>query len=197
MTREILAKSEAEVDQWRQALTDALGAHGELIVELIPNSSLSSGTDPIESLIDLPTMTDLDMLDWHPWRRPSSDLRRAIKLSYGPRVSSGNAAHVINNDFLQSTGVHVENEASDSDIFRYPWMGSDLPDLHSRVLPRVFEGKQTHRDRRGVTSLSGELFVQLLVSEGCEAATGVIEEHDFLASQDPRGDNEFSQTRHR
>ncbi len=36
LIRQILVKSEAEVEQWRRALTDALGAHGQLIVNLVP-----------------------------------------------------------------------------------------------------------------------------------------------------------------
>src|ERR1700722_13877491 len=72
-------------------------------------------------------------------------------------------------------------------------MRPDFLYLRPSVLLRVLEGKQAHRDRRGVTRFSGELVVQLLVGESCETAAGVIEEHDLLAPQDPRGDDKFSQ----
>jgi hypothetical protein len=78
-------------------------------------------------------------------------------------------------DFPQPTCVHVENEASNGYILGDPWMRPDLLDLRPSVLLRVLEGKQAHRDRRGVTRFSGDLVVQLLVSEGCEPAAGVIE----------------------
>src|SRR5271170_6774257 len=82
-------------------------------------------------------------------------------------------------DFPQPTCVHVENEASNWYILGNPWMRPDLLDLRPSVLLRVLEGKQAHRNRCGVTRLSGDLVVQLLVSEGCEPAAGVIEEHLF------------------
>src|SRR5271170_2341684 len=95
-------------------------------------------------------------------------------------------------DFPQPACVHVENEASNGYILGNPWMCPDFLDLLPCVLLRVFVGKEAHRGRRGVTRFFGELFVQLLVSEGCESAARVIEEHDLLATQDPRGNDKFS-----
>src|SRR3977135_3675214 len=88
-------------------------------------------------------------------------------------------------DFPQPTCVHVENKPSNGYILGNPWMCSHFVDLRASVLLRVLEGKQAHRDRRGVTRFSGDLIVQLLVS--------VIEEHDLLATQDPHGNDEFSE----
>src|ERR1700733_10896698 len=67
-----------------------------------------------------------------------------------------------------------------------------------RICARVFSSGSLKANkriggRRGVTRFSGDLLVQLLVSEGCEPAAGVIEEHDLLATQDPRGNDEFSE----
>src|ERR1700735_3918532 len=96
-------------------------------------------------------------------------------------------------DFPQPTCVHVENKSSNGYILGNPWMRPDSIDLRPSVFLRVLEGKQAHRDRRGVTRFSGELVVQLLISEGCEPAAGVIEKHDLLAAQNPRGNDKFSQ----
>src|ERR1700722_10035418 len=96
-------------------------------------------------------------------------------------------------DFSQPTCVHVENEAPNGHILGNPWMRPDLRDLRASVLLGVLAGKQAHRDGRDVARFSGELVVQLLVSEGCEPAAGVIEEHHLLAPQDPRGNDKFSQ----
>ena len=65
------------------------------------------------------------------------------------------------------------------------------------ICARVFSSgslKENKRIGTGVASpvLSGELIVQLLVSEGREPAARVIEEHDLLAPQDPRGNDKFS-----
>ena len=90
------------------------------------------------------------------------------------RSSSGDAASVIDDDFFQSTRVHVENEASNSNILGYPRMRPNLSDLRSSVFLRVLERKQAHRGRRGVTRFSGNLVVQLLVSEGRKPTAGVI-----------------------
>jgi serine/threonine protein kinase len=43
LIRQILVKSEAEVGHWRRALPEALGAHGQLIVNLVPELESSSG----------------------------------------------------------------------------------------------------------------------------------------------------------
>jgi len=46
LVRQLLAKSEPEVEQWRQALLEALGANGELMVNLIPELTLIIGDQP-------------------------------------------------------------------------------------------------------------------------------------------------------
>jgi PAS domain S-box-containing protein len=53
LVREILGKSEAEVSQWRDALRDALGPNGQLIVNLIPELALIIGQQP--PVPDLPS----------------------------------------------------------------------------------------------------------------------------------------------
>ena len=51
LVRELLSKSDVEVDEWRAALTDALGPNGELIVKLIPELALIIGEpQPVPSL---------------------------------------------------------------------------------------------------------------------------------------------------
>ena len=46
LVRQILLKSEAEVAQWRQALQEAVGPNGQLIVNLIPEAELIIGKQP-------------------------------------------------------------------------------------------------------------------------------------------------------
>ena len=46
LVREILGKSEAEVSQWRDALLEALGPNGQLIVNLVPELELIIGKQP-------------------------------------------------------------------------------------------------------------------------------------------------------
>jgi PAS domain S-box-containing protein len=46
LVRQILVKSEAEVDHWRDALLDALGPNGQLIVDLIPEVEFVIGKQP-------------------------------------------------------------------------------------------------------------------------------------------------------
>ena len=46
MVRQILVKSEAEVDHWRRALLEALGPNGQLIVNLIPEIEFIVGKQP-------------------------------------------------------------------------------------------------------------------------------------------------------
>jgi len=46
LIRQILAKSEAEVTQWREALRDAVGPNGQLIVNLIPEVEFVIGKQP-------------------------------------------------------------------------------------------------------------------------------------------------------
>ena len=46
LIRQILVKSEAEVAQWRGALTDALGAHGQLMIDLVPELEFIIGKQP-------------------------------------------------------------------------------------------------------------------------------------------------------
>jgi predicted ATPase/signal transduction histidine kinase len=46
LVRQILVKSEAEMDQWRSALGQAVGHNGELIVRLIPELELIIGKQP-------------------------------------------------------------------------------------------------------------------------------------------------------
>jgi PAS domain S-box-containing protein len=52
LIRQILAKSEAEVAQWREALREAVGPNGQLIVNLIPEVEFVIGKQPPVS--DLP-----------------------------------------------------------------------------------------------------------------------------------------------
>ena len=52
LVRQILVKSEAEVDQWRRALTEALGPNGQLIVNLVPELEFIIGKQP--AVPDLP-----------------------------------------------------------------------------------------------------------------------------------------------
>src|SRR5207245_190891 len=46
LIRQILVKSEAEVDQWRHSLQEALGPNGQLIVNLIPEVEFLIGKQP-------------------------------------------------------------------------------------------------------------------------------------------------------
>jgi predicted ATPase len=46
LVRQILVKSEAEVDQWRSALREAVGPNGQLIVSLIPRLEFIIGKQP-------------------------------------------------------------------------------------------------------------------------------------------------------
>jgi PAS domain S-box-containing protein len=46
LVRQILVKSEAEVDQWRHALLEALGPNGQLVVNLIPEVEFVIGKQP-------------------------------------------------------------------------------------------------------------------------------------------------------
>jgi PAS domain S-box-containing protein len=46
LVRQILVKSEAEVDQWRHALTEAAGPNGQIIVNLVPEAELIIGKQP-------------------------------------------------------------------------------------------------------------------------------------------------------
>ena len=43
LVRQILVKSEAEVDRWRQALVEAVGPYGQLIINLIPEVEFAIG----------------------------------------------------------------------------------------------------------------------------------------------------------
>ena len=52
LVRQILVKSEAEVEQWRRALAEALGANGQLMVNLIPEVEFVIGKQP--PVADLP-----------------------------------------------------------------------------------------------------------------------------------------------
>src|ERR1700752_274458 len=46
LVRQILVKSEAEVDQWRHTLLEALGSNGHLIIDLIPEVEFVIGKQP-------------------------------------------------------------------------------------------------------------------------------------------------------
>src|ERR1700741_3382461 len=46
LVRQILVKSEAEVDQWRHTLLEALGSNGQLIIGLIPEVEFGIGKQP-------------------------------------------------------------------------------------------------------------------------------------------------------
>src|SRR5580698_881319 len=52
LIRQILVKNEAEVDQWRGALAETLGVHGQLIVNLVPELEFIIGKQP--AVPDLP-----------------------------------------------------------------------------------------------------------------------------------------------
>ena len=52
LVRQILVKSEAEVDHWRRALVDALGPNGQLMVNLVPELEFVIGKQP--PVADLP-----------------------------------------------------------------------------------------------------------------------------------------------
>jgi serine/threonine protein kinase len=52
LIRQILVMSEAEVGHWRRALAEALGAHGQLIVNLVPELEFLIGKQP--AVPDLP-----------------------------------------------------------------------------------------------------------------------------------------------
>ena len=52
LIRQILVKSEAEVEPWRRALTEALGEHGQFIVNLVPELEFIVGKQP--AIPDLP-----------------------------------------------------------------------------------------------------------------------------------------------
>jgi PAS domain S-box-containing protein len=55
LVRQILVKSEAEVDHWRAALQEALGPNGQLIIDLIPEVEFILGKQP-----PVPDMTPRD-----------------------------------------------------------------------------------------------------------------------------------------
>ncbi len=46
LVRQILVKSEADVDQWRRALAEAVGPNGQLIADLIPEVEIIIGKQP-------------------------------------------------------------------------------------------------------------------------------------------------------
>src|SRR6202050_5420970 len=46
LIRTLLGKSDAEMDQWRYALADAVGPNGHLIVNLVPELELIIGEQP-------------------------------------------------------------------------------------------------------------------------------------------------------
>jgi PAS domain S-box-containing protein len=52
LVRQILGQKEAELGQWRDALSEALGANGQLMVNLVPELDLVIGTQP--PVADLP-----------------------------------------------------------------------------------------------------------------------------------------------
>jgi PAS domain S-box-containing protein len=52
LVRQLLVKSEAELEPWRRALVEAAGAHGQLIVNLVPEVELIIGKQP--AVPDLP-----------------------------------------------------------------------------------------------------------------------------------------------
>ena len=56
LVRQFLAKNEAEVDQWRHALREAVGPNGALIINLIPEVEFLIGTQP--PVPDLPPQDD-------------------------------------------------------------------------------------------------------------------------------------------
>jgi PAS domain S-box-containing protein len=54
LVRQILVKKEAEVDQWRETLTQAVGPNGQLIIDLVPELEFILGKQP--SVPDLPPL---------------------------------------------------------------------------------------------------------------------------------------------
>jgi PAS domain S-box-containing protein len=58
LVRQILVKSEAEVDEWRRALLEALGPNGQLIVNLIPELEFVIGKQP--AVLDLPPQEEMN-----------------------------------------------------------------------------------------------------------------------------------------
>lgn len=46
LVRQILVKSKAEVDQWRDSLAQAVGPNGQLIIDLIPDLEFILGKQP-------------------------------------------------------------------------------------------------------------------------------------------------------
>src|SRR5262249_789438 len=46
LIRSLLSQSEAELDRWREALLDALGANGQLIANIVPELKLIIGEPP-------------------------------------------------------------------------------------------------------------------------------------------------------
>jgi PAS domain S-box-containing protein len=52
LVRQLLSKNESELTHWRDALTEALGSHGQLMINLIPELALIIGKQP--SVPDLP-----------------------------------------------------------------------------------------------------------------------------------------------
>ena len=47
LVRQLLSKSDAELSRWKEVLTDALGANGQLVVNLVPELSLIVGEQPV------------------------------------------------------------------------------------------------------------------------------------------------------
>jgi PAS domain S-box-containing protein len=74
LVRQILSKSEAELQTWRDALREALGPNGQLIVDLIPELKLIIGEQP--------AVLDLSPQDAH--RRFQTTLRRFIAVFARP-----------------------------------------------------------------------------------------------------------------
>ncbi len=54
LVRQILVKKEAEVDQWRETLAQAVGPNGQLIIDLVPELEFILGKQP--SVPDLPPL---------------------------------------------------------------------------------------------------------------------------------------------
>ncbi|HEY2403407.1 MAG TPA: serine/threonine-protein kinase PknK, partial [Steroidobacteraceae bacterium] len=62
LVQQILVKSEAEVDQWRHSLQEALGPNGQLIVDLIPEVEFIIGKQP--RVPDLPPQDAQNRFQW-------------------------------------------------------------------------------------------------------------------------------------
>src|SRR6202041_3025794 len=62
LIRQVLTKKEAEVDQWREALAQAVGPNGQLIIDLVPELEYIVGKQP--PIADLPPQEAQNRFQW-------------------------------------------------------------------------------------------------------------------------------------